>query len=320
MPNPDAFQPSLAPAEPPNLGIRRLLHTILGLISVCAFLFAVWPGLLHAVMPGARLGRFGEDTPIRFLAIATFVVMLMIRIRVSPGKQPTRAAIAWAAFASQVGGTLLEEQRKPTLGGWEGGAKVRWNSDGTAIELSALTDSSRNDQTRFQSDVGLSPGFQFYALPRSFLTAALASSQLWSVILKGMKGGIVRPEAGGPEVSIPDQMAFMTEKEVLIGDPVIDAAVLVKSNNPSMARELFADAGVSHWLRELNACRQGWQMSLVVKRQPDDYRLELMIPGVLSDPKALEAGRQVVEGAIGCLGGRGLMDSSARRSASSGRS
>jgi len=134
-----------------------------------------------------------------------------------------------------------------------------------------------------------------------------------------MKSGLVRPEAGGPEVSIPDQMAFMTEKEVLIGDPLIDAAVLVKSNNPSMARELFADAGVSHWVRELNACRQGWQMSLVVKRLPDDYRLELMIPGVLSDPKVLEAARQVVEGALGCLAGRGLLDSSTRKSGTSGR-
>lgn len=316
MPNPDAFQPSLAPTEPPNLGIRRFLHTILGLVSVCAFLLAVWPGLLHAVWPDAGLGRFGEDPPIRFVAIAVFVVTLMIRIRLNPGRQPKRSEIAWAAFADTIGGTLVEDQRKPALGGWEGGAKVRWNSGGAAIELTAITDSSRNDQTRFQSDIRLSSGFQFYALPRSFLTAALASSALWSVILKGMKSEMVRPQAGGPEVSVPEQMAFMLEKEVVIGDPLIDAAILVKSNNPSLARELFANAAVSHWLRELNASRKGWQMSLVVKRVPDDYRLELTIPGVLSDPKILEAGRQVVEGALGSLASRGFLDVPARKTAS----
>ncbi|HKQ19241.1 MAG TPA: hypothetical protein VJW75_05780 [Candidatus Eisenbacteria bacterium] len=315
MPNPDAFQPSLAPAEPSNLGIRRFLSTILGLVSVCAFLFAVWPGLLHAVWPDARLGRFGEDAPIRFVAIAIFVVTLTIRIRLSPGRQPKRQEIAWAAFANAIGGTLVEDQRKPTLGGWEGGAKVRWNAAGAAIELTAITDSSRNDQTRFQSDIRLSQGFQFYALPRSFLTAALASSALWSVILKGMKSEMARPQASGPEVSVPEQMAFMLEKEVVIGDPVIDAAVLVKSNDPSLARELFANAAVSHWLRELNAGRKGWQMSLVVRRVPDDYRLELTIPGVLSDPKTLDAARQVVEGALGSLAGRGLLDAPARKAA-----
>jgi len=315
MPTPDSFQPSLAPIEPSNLGMRRFLHSVLGLIGACAFVLMIWPGLLEVALPGTRLERFGGSAPIRFAAFFVFIFTLTIHLRLKPGKQPKRAAIVWATFASSVGGTLVEEQRKPTLGGWEGGAKVRWNSSGTAIELTSITDSSRNDQTRFQSDVRLSQGVQFYALPRSFLTAALASRQVWGVILSGMKSGMVRAEAGGPEVSVPDQMAFMLEKEVQIGDQLVDAAVLVKSNNPSIARQLFADAAVSHWLRELNACRKGWQMSLVVKRLPDDYRLELTIPGVLSDPKILEAARRVVEGALGCLAGRGLLDSPARKTA-----
>lgn len=305
--------------EPSNLGLRRFLESIFGLVSAAAFVVALWPGVLEVAIPGFRLEQFGGAMPVRFAAFFAFLIALTIRIRVSPGKRPARAAMAWAQFANGIGGTLVQNRRMPTVLGWEGGTTVRWESHGASIELSGYTDTSRNNQTRFQSDLRLTRAFRFYALPRNFLTKAFASSQVWGMILAGQKSAERESGTTGTDAAASEQMAFMVEKEVVTGDPMVDAAVILKSDNPDVAREFFSDAGVSHWLRELNGCRKGWQLSLVVKGLPDVYQLTLTIPGVLSQAKELDAGRQLMEAAVGRLADRGLIAHD-RKAAGSGRS
>lgn len=321
MPIPDAHLADAGTTdEPSNLGPRTFVHGVFGLVAACAFVLALWPGLLEVAVPGFRLERVGGDTPIRFASFFAFLVALTIRLRVNPGTRPGRAALAWAQFASGVGGTLVQKRREPTVMGWEGGATVRWESHGVPIELSGYTDTSRNHHTRFQTDLRMSQAFRFYALPRNFLTKAFASSQVWGVILAGQKSEDRERGTGGTDAAVSEQMAFMVEKEVTTGDPMIDAAVLLKSDNPDLAREFFSDAGVSHWLRELNGCRKGWQLSLVVKGLPDVYQLTLTIPGVLGEAKELDACRQLMESAVGRFADRGMLDARDRKVAGFGRS
>ena len=313
MPIPDAIQPNTgAPAETPGLGLRRILSDLLGLIAMAALLLAIWPGVIEYITPGFHWSKIGGSLPVRFAAFFTFLVAFAIRVRVNPGIQPTRAALAWAQFATDTGGTLFQKRREPTLMGWEGGATVRWESHGAAFVLSGYTDSSRKNHTRIQTQARLSQPLRFYALPRSFLTEAFASPQVWNLVLSGQKAEDIRRGTAGTDDSAAAQMSFMAEKEVRTGDPLIDAAVLLKSDNPSVAREFFSDAGVSHWLRELTARRKGWQLSLVVKRLPDLYELTLAIPGVLSDPKDLDVARQIMEAAMGRLADRGVLGTDRR--------
>jgi len=321
MPIPEVHQPNAgASDEPSDLGFRRFLESVFGLVSAGAFVVALWPGVLEVAFPGLRLEQFGGDTPVRFAAFFAFLVALTIRIRVSPGRRPSRAGAAWAQFANGIGGTVVQNPRMPTVLGWEGGTTVRWESHGAAIELSGYTDTSRNSQTRFQSDLRLSQAFRFYALPRNFLTRAFASSQVWGMILAGQKSAERENGTIGTGAAVSEQMAFMVEKEVTTGDPMIDASALVKSDNPGLAREFFSDAGVAHWLREVNACRKGWQLSLVVKGLPDLYQLTLTIPGVLGEAKDLDACRQLMEAAVGRFADRGMLDARDRKAAGSGRS
>lgn len=318
MPIPDALEsnPSV-PAESSNLGLRRLIHTVFGLVAASAFFVAIWPSLFEAYIPGFQLERWGGAAPVRFAAAFAFVVAMAIRLRVNPGKLPTRAAVAWAEFANRAGGTLFQKRRKPTLMGWEGGAAVRWESGGVAFFLSGYTDTSRKNHTRFESDLRLSQPLRFYALPRTFLTQAFSSPQVWNVMLAGQKSEDQKRGTGGTEAAVAEQMGFMAEKEILTGDPMIDAAVIVKSDNPGVAREFFSDSAVSHWLREVNSCRKGWQLNLIVKNLPDAYELSLTIPGLLIEPRELDAARQLMEAAVSRLADHGLLDASARKAAGS---
>jgi len=156
----------------------------------------------------------------------------------------------------------------------------------------------------------------------NWLAAGYLGDRAWLARLRateGARGVSLLEPLGLLPAAVADEMAFMVEKEVTTGDPMIDAAVLVKSDSPDVAREFFSDAGVSHWLRELNGCRKGWQLSLVVKGLPDVYQLTLTIPGVLSQAKELDAGRQLMEAAVGRLADRGLLAHD-RKAAGSGRS
>jgi hypothetical protein len=318
MPIPDALESNpTPPAESSNLGLRKFIHTIFGLVAAVAFFVAIWPSLFEAYLPGFRLERWGGAAPVRFIAAFAFMVALAIRLRSNPGKQPTRAAIAWAEFANSTGGTLFQKRRKPTQVGWEGGAAVRWESEGVAFVLSGYTDSSQKNHTRVASDLRLSQPLRFYALPRTFLTQAFASPQVWNVMLASQKAADQKRGTSGTDGAAAEQMAFMAEKEVLTGDPMIDAAVIVKSDNPAVARELFSDSGVAHWLRELNASRKGWQLNLIVKNLPDAYELSLTIPGLLIEAKELDAARQLMESAVSRLSDRGVLDGWTRKASGS---
>lgn len=308
MPTLDSTQPSLnGPTESSGSGLRRFIHTVLGLIAVCAIALAVWPGLLAAVAPGVGLERFGGTTPFRLLAFVTFAVAMGLRFLINPGKQRSRTSLAWEQFATQAGGVFTNERRKLTASGWEGGPTARWASRGVTVSLSGCTDSSRNHHTRFRADVRLVRPFQFHLMPENLVTKAHFSPQLWDVVLAGVKSPAGQGKAADAQALLAERMAFMAEKEILIGDPLFDKAFLVKSDNPSQAREFFSDAGVSLRLREMNERLKSWQMSFVVSRLPDAYQLTLELPGSVREAEALESGRQVIEAAIGCIADRGML-------------
>lgn len=320
MPIPDSYQPSLAaPGESSNLGFRRFLHSILGLVSAIAFFVAIAPRFFEGFIPGFNVERWGGAGPVRFAAFFAFLVAVAIRIRLNPGKQLSRSRAVWARFASDIAGTVVPVRRQPTMVGWEGGTTVQWESHGVAFVLSGYTDTSRNDHTRVQAEMRLSQALRFYALPRTFLTQTFASPKIWGVLLALAKREAERQGESAAEAAVAKEMSFMVEKEVLTGDPAIDAAVIVKSDNQPLAREFFSDAGVSHWLRELNTLRKGWQLNLIVKTLPDVYQLTLDITGVLSDPKELDAARQLAESAVGRLADRGILSTEHRKAAGAGR-
>jgi hypothetical protein len=286
--------------------LRRALHAILGLLALGAVSLAIWPSLL-AYIPDADIDRFGGAQQFRIVAAVAFATLMLVRFLIRSPREASRTSIVWGKFASQIGGTLTSERRKLGPMGWEGGATVRWTTHGIEANLCSSTDTNGNGHTQFAADVRMDRGFQFQIVHESLITKALFSQQLWEFALSNMKAQAraSRGAAGAPDPA--ERMAFLAEKEILIGDARFDDAFLLKSDGPDRAREFFGDAGVAYALHELNGINKGWHMSLMNTDSSGTHRLSLAIPGIVVDSQMLEAGRRLVEASIRCCADRGML-------------
>ena len=284
--------------------LRRALHAILGLLALGAISLAIWPSLLEYV-PGADIDSFGGTQQFRIIAAVAFATLMLVRFLIRPPREASRRSIVWGQFASQVGGTLTSERRKLGPMGWEGGATVRWTVHGIEANLCSSTDTSGNGHTQFAADVRMNRGFQFQIVHESLITRALFSQQLWEFALSNMKSRAKVPP-GAPNPA--EGMAFLADKEILIGDARFDDAFLLKSDGPDLARQFFGDAGVAYALHELNGINKSWHMSLM-NTASGAHRLSLAIPGIVLDPQTLEAGRRLIEASIRCCADRGMLAS-----------
>jgi len=294
------------------MSVRRFLFHLLGPLGILAFAAVLWAPFLPLI-PGADAEVAGGVSRVRMLAVGLFVAIVIVRFLIRPPKQPSRRSIVWGGFAAATGGTANEEPRRFTPMGWTGGTTVRWNSRGTEVTLTTSSDTDRNDFTQFAADVRLTRGFQFHVAPENLLTKVLFSNQLWSIALKAVKQREGR--AGAGLAGVAERLAFLGEKELLLGDPSLDDAFLVKSDSPALAREFFLEAGVSYSLREMNKDGKGWQLSLMSRGIAGDYLLTLSIPGPLLDPQGLDASRKLIEASIRCLSDRGMLAPASPRAA-----
>jgi hypothetical protein len=284
---------------------RRILFNLISLLATLVFAAVLWAPFLELI-PGVKLDMLGGLARARMLGAGLFVALFIARFLVRPPKEPSRRSVAWGAFAASTGGTVREEMRQLAPMGWTGGTTVRWNSRGTEVTLTTSTDTDGNDFTQFAADVRLSRGFQFHIGPENLLTKVLFSNQLWSIALKAMKQR---------EGQVAARLQFLGEKELLLGEPMLDDAFLVKSDTPALAREFFLDATVSCCLRELNKDGNGWQLSLMSRGPSTEYRLTLSLPGSMLDPQGLEASRSLMEAAIRCFADRGMLASGGSQAA-----
>jgi len=294
--------------------VRRFLYHLLGLLGTLAFAAILWAPFLPRI-PGAGidLEPFGGVARFRMLAAAAFAAIVIVRFLIRPPEQPSRRTIAWREFAAASGGAVNEEPRRFAPMGWTGGTTVRWNSRGTEVTLTTSSDPDRNEFTQFAADVRLARGFQFHVAPENLLTKVLFSNQLWSIALKSMKQREGQTSAGSPGVA--ERLAFLGEKELLLGDPRLDDAFLVKSDSPALAREFFLEAGVSYCLHEMGKDGKGWQLSLMSRGTAEDYLLTLSIPGPLLDAQGLDASRKLIEASIRSLADRGMLAPASPRAA-----
>jgi hypothetical protein len=242
------------------MALRRLLFNFLGLLSVLV-LGAVIGAPSLAVLSGVSLETFGGLAPFRMMGAGVVVALLVVRFMIRPPRQPSRKSIAWGEFARATGGTVTEEPYRFDSIGWAGGTTIRWNSDGIPVTLSASRDTDRNEFTHLVADVRLTKSFQLHAAPETMITKVLLSNQLWSLALRAVKEG--KRQAGPAGAGIAERLAFLEDKDILLGDPRLDAELLVKTDAPALAREFLLDSGVSTCLQELYKMGKGWPLSLM---------------------------------------------------------
>jgi len=294
--------------------VRQLLFIVLGLLAVLLLAAVIWTPYL-SLIPGFKPDEYGGVAQVRLLGAGALVAVLALRFLVRPPRKPNRKTVVWSEFAKSTGGAVTEELRRFDSSGMIGGLTVRWDSRGVGMKLTTSRDTDGNDDTRFHADVRLTRPFQFHLVPDSMLTKVLFSSQLWNVALRAVKAR--ETQAGMPTVGpgVAERMAFMAAKEVLLGDPRLDDAFLIKTDTPALARELLTDAGVSSWLLEMSQHSKNWQLSLMARGVADEYELALAVPGVVLDPQGLDASRKLMEASIRCLSDRGALASQNPRAA-----
>jgi len=292
--------------------VRRVLHSILGLLSILVLGAVIWA---PALVPysGVPLEDLGGLAHVRLTGAALFVALLVVRFLIRPPKQPSRKAVVWGEFAKATGGTVTEEPRSFDSIGWAGGTTVRWNSGGVPVTLSASRDTDRNEFTHLIADVRLGKTFQFHVVPETMMAKVLMSNQLWSLALKAAKEG--ERQAGAGAAGAAERLSFMADKEILLGDPTLDAALLVKTDTPALTREFLLESGVSSCIREMHARWKGWQLSLMFHGAAGEYRLTFMMPGTLLEPQGLDASRKLIEASIRCFADRGFLASGSTRAA-----
>lgn len=299
--------------------VRKLVFALLGLLSILALALLLWAPFL-SLLPGGNLEFLSDAGRVRMGSGIALVALLILRAIVRPPKAPSKRAIAWGEFATTVGGTMTEERRGFGGLGWTGGTTVRWDSRGIGITLSTTTDSDRNVDTHITASVRMARPFQIHVTHESLLTKTLFSAQLWSVLLRAVKErerqGADGAATGGlaTGASVADRLAFLAGKEILVGDPTIDDAFLIKTDTPDLAREFVVDSGVSGALRDLNQAMKGWQMSLMW-HGANEHQLTLVLSGGILEARELNACRVLVEASLRCLADRGFLLSSSARAA-----
>jgi len=294
--------------------VRKLLFALLGLLSILALALLLWAPFV-SLLPGGNLEFLSDSGRVRLGSGCALVVILILRALVRPPRAPSRRAIAWAEFATTVGGTVTEERRGLGLLGWSGGKTVRWDSRGSGITLSTATDSDRNVDTHVTAEVRMARPFQIHVVHQSVMMKALFSARLWNVLLRALRARERRGADGAATgAGVSDRLAFLGAKEILVGDPTIDDAFLIKTDSPDRAREFVVNSSVSGALRDLNQSVGGWQMSLMW-HGGDEHQLTLVVPGGIFEARELEACRVLVEASLRCLADRGFLLSSSARAA-----
>jgi hypothetical protein len=292
--------------------VRRFLFDVLGLLSMLVLGAVIWAPSL-APLAGVKLETFGGLGQVRLLGAGAFAALLVVRFLIRPPKRPSRKSVVWGEFAGAAGGTVTEEPRSFDSIGWAGGTTARWNSGGIPVALSASRDTDRNEFTHLVAEVRLAKPFQFHVAPESMIAKVLLSNQLWSIALKAVKER--ERQAGPAGAGVAERLAFLGDKAILLGDPRLDDALLVKTDTPALAREFLLDSGVSSCLLDLHKSWKGWQLSLMSRGAAGDYRLTLMMPGTLLDPQGLDASRELIEASIRRFADRGMLASGAPRAA-----
>jgi hypothetical protein len=247
------------------------------------------------------------------MGAGAFAALLVVRFMIRPPRQPSRKSIAWGEFARGIGGTVTEEPVHFDSIGWAGGTTVHWTSGGVPVTLSASRDTDRNEFTHVVSDVRLAKPFQFHVTPETLVTKVLLSNQLWSVALKAVKEGERKSGTAGGGVAA--RLAFLGDKEILLGDPKLDKELLVKTDTPALAREFLLDPGVSICLQELYEDGKGWQLSLMSLGATGECRLTLMMPGTVLEPQGLDASKKLIDASTRCFSDRGFLASRNPRAA-----
>jgi len=197
----------------------------------------------------------------------------------------------------------------PTLGLRES-AVIRWRHDGQVIE--AATWSNRGERRCVATaTVAVTSGFAFSART-SRLEPSWMSGAAQGAIRKGIDQG--RESASGAEAQTWEALAFLGQDPVPLSGS-LGRDVVLRTNQPGLARDMFSDPEVDRVIAELEHDRRRWDWSLLPSGRPGEARLRFECRGKLEDPELAAWVETLMSAGVQRLARAGVIAEPARRSA-----
>lgn len=291
----------LARMRPSSSAARAGMSSLAMLAFIVLGALWVFPSLLCRVemcVLGHWLGQGMHRMVLWIPMMMIAVVNGLVTVRVT--LQNNRDG--WASYARDVGGTLNEDPG-PRLGLLMSGVSVRTVVRGWTVTLENQVD--RNTRTT-RLWVRVTPR-------RPFSFALMPGGKMMQLVLSPAVGGrlieLGRASTGNrPEDQIKrdllDHARFLTLPAIATGDPDMDKAFLLKSDDPDAARDV--GMRVRAPALALRAGSPGWQMSLM-PGAAGTAMLELRHNLYVSDPAQLKRMHALVSDTLDALAQGGLI-------------
>jgi hypothetical protein len=210
----------------------------------------------------------------------------------------------WATYARDVGGTL-SEQPGALLGTLMRGVSVRTNVRGWTLTLENQMERDARCTRLWVSVVPKRP-FSFALMPGGKMMQLVLSPAIGGRLIELGRSATTgsRPE-DQIERELLDHARFLTMPAIATGDPDMDRAFLLKSDDPDAVRDI--GIRVRAPALALRAGSPGWQLSLM-PGAADASTLELRQGGgYLSDPARLKLMHALVTETLDALVQGGLI-------------
>jgi hypothetical protein len=274
----------------PAAAIRVALH----LSVVATLVLFIWPAGLRYVAPLAPLADGAHAGLVRMAAFAAFVALMIVLSVWQQSASGSRRREIWAAFASEVGGSLNQSPYRAAAGGMEGGLEMTFSVGAFPAVLSRGTTSrssrsSSSQHTRLTATAGLVRDFQFQLLPNTAVNRVLMSPNVWKPILTAAQRQAEKRGSGGEQSKAVDRIRFLADAAITTGDPELDRSCFIKATDEALVRDLLGDPGVRSALAALQAADRGWRITLLSAAATSPAQLEVEVAGWDADLTRLKA-------------------------------
>jgi hypothetical protein len=314
QPEPDpaaATAPGEPPAPKPSL-LRRQYKPVGKLFIFCYDMFrlfvwatiAVWvnPKLLDWI-GGHGVGVWLEHHMwVRVLgAPPLFVLAFLSALEI---KDTAKQRSKLAGVAGGLGGTVGRSPAIDPTYGMSDGPALRIPVGSWSMSVRVWKEKSRR---RTVAQVQLDALSEFSFAARGAAREPLALRGLQQRVAGAAMRGLAE-RGGDPRAAVvAHTLTYLGEAPIRIGDPALDAAVVLRSNQPDAARALFGSGPVTRAVGALAARTSGWDWTLYPVQRAGSAEMKLECPGALDDGESLREIQQLLRAALEHLAERGAI-------------
>ena len=269
--------PTYRPIGEESSGAGRLFRHVVP-PALFAWLVIAWvrPDWLPRILPGS----LADPKVSRVLSVAALIgFALATTVRDALRFLDARRR-AVGAFASRVGGRVVERPARVGPSGWDEASQVEYDAQGLTAALAICHGEKATFTSRIAATVRLKRDLQLQIVPGGaamrfvlskhfalpLLSIAVRASGTASVkAIRAAATGSPPPPPGTPELTpehFLERMGFLGDDPITVGDPEFDRRFLVKASDRDLGRAVASDSGLRAAITALAALAPNFQVGV----------------------------------------------------------